>query len=141
MKTPLLKCLGTAWLLANGEPSGQTKSYKKYHERLHSKGISHGDALWICAVAFLKECIHERYRRSHRLREVEQLYAIPCRNFEENGSISPANGSENADIQQRQQQLDVCEYQLETILTDMAECWPEKGLDEHQMDQLQEAFG
>ena len=140
----LFKAAAAATLCLDRDEQGPCRSYREIHRTLVTEGIATADAIWLTGLT-LKECIHERYRvkggdHDHNLLRLECLRAHPeC----------AVGGAANADaeinrlghiIDEQTKRETRCETTLECILTDMAMCWPGRGLNTEQLAWLEPAF-
>ncbi len=139
----LFKAAAAAILCLDRDEQGPHRSYREIHRILVKEGVATADAIWLAGLQ-LKEAVHERYRRNggcgDQLRHLDFLRAHPERAV---GGVAYA--ADEIDrlthlVNEHGEGAKRCAATLERILTDMAACWPGRGLSAEQMAWLEPAF-
>lgn len=140
---PLFTALAAVSVVMEETESGYRRSYREINELLKGAGVDAADAIWLSGVR-LKEVVHARYSARHRIEELsrwlEVLRVFPDRAVGGEENVAREIGRLEKELSAIQSREAICEATIEQILTEMAECWPEDGLNDQQMKFLEAIF-
>lgn len=138
-----LRSIGVAAFISPLEIMGAPLGLHDCHEALVANGIEPSDATWMVGVR-IKEAIHQRYYLEH----AQKTNTARLRYVEKNPEDA-MGGARNADAELQMLRSQLKAYmvsysqlllELEGMLTDLAEDWPENGLTNEQMEWLDNIF-
>lgn len=139
----MLTAMAAAFLSLPSDEHTPPRPYKTVYYALVEGNIKPGDAIWLSGLQ-LKELVHKRYRLRGRLNEQsarsDLLRTHPERALGGGQHAAQEIESVNRELLFLTEGEERCAMELERVLNEMAQCWPEAGLDSAQMHALDRTF-
>ncbi|MGY3427441.1 hypothetical protein ACVWZW_007945 [Bradyrhizobium sp. F1.13.4] len=139
----LFTAMAAAFLSLPPNENSPGRPYQTVYRTLVEAGIEPGNAIWLSGFR-LKELVHEGYRVRGRLDEqtprLDLLRAYPEHAIGGGQYLAQEIESITRELRVLKEREAKCATELEHVLSEMAQCWPQPGLDVAQMDALDSAF-